>query len=90
MIKLAVPRWAIANRVRAISGGLQRGCYNRSQSFMETACPPLHIDRETRNAFNELLLMEQLSALPVGSLLRVLQTIPSAVLAAAQEKAAKA
>jgi hypothetical protein len=57
---------------------------------MSTASRLLHIDRETRNAFNELLLMEQLSALPVGSLLRVLQTIPSAVLAAAQEKAAKA
>ena len=57
---------------------------------MSTSSRLLHIDRETRNAFNELLLMEQLSALPVGSLLRVLQTIPPAVLAAAQEKAAKA
>ena len=57
---------------------------------MSTASRLLHIDRETRNAFNELLLMEQLSALPVGSLLRVLQTKPPAVLAAAQEKAAKA
>lgn len=56
---------------------------------MSAASRLLHIDRETRNAFNELLLMEQLSALPVGSLLRVLQTIPYAVLAAAQEKAAK-
>jgi hypothetical protein len=57
---------------------------------MSTASRLLHIDRETRNAFNELLLMEQLSALPVGSVLRVLQTRPSAVLAAAQEQAAKA
>ena len=40
----------------------------------------IHIDRETRNAFNELLIMEQLSRLPVGGLLRVLQTIPQAVL----------
>ncbi len=56
---------------------------------MSTAARTPHIDRETRNAFNELLLMEQLSALPVGGLLRVLQTIPVAVLAAAQERAAK-
>ena len=47
---------------------------------MSTASRLLHIDRETRNAFNELLMMEQLSALPVGSLLRILQTIPVAVL----------
>ena len=41
------------------------------------------IDRETRNAFNELVLMQALSAMPVGGLLRVLKTIPSAVLEAA-------
>lgn len=42
-----------------------------------------HIDRETRNAFNELLLMDGLSKLPAGGLLRVLQTIPVQVLEAA-------
>lgn len=41
------------------------------------------IDRETRCAFNELALMEQLSQLPVGGVLRVLKTIPAAVLEAA-------
>lgn len=56
---------------------------------MSAASRLLHIDRETRNAFNELLLMEQLSALPVGSLLRILQTIPPVVLAAARDEAAK-
>ena len=56
---------------------------------MSTASRLLHIDRETRNAFNELLLMEQLSALPVGSMLRVLQTIPVAVLEAALSGASR-
>jgi hypothetical protein len=78
------------------AGNFGRALAGLLQSFselpgdrMSTASRLLHIDRETRNAFNELLLMEQLSTLPVGSLLRVLQTIPSAVLEAAQERAAK-
>ena len=50
---------------------------------MSTATSTAHIDRETRNAFNELVLMDALSAMPVGGLLRVLKTIPSAVLEAA-------
>ena len=47
------------------------------------------IDRETQNAFNELLLMDQLSQLPVGGLLRVLQTIPPQVLQAALSAASR-
>ena len=47
-----------------------------------------HFDRETRNAFNELLVMEQLSKLPVGAVLRVLQTIPLPVLEVALQKTA--
>jgi len=47
------------------------------------------IDRETRNAFNELALMDQLSRLPVGGLLRVLQTIPLPVLEAAVSGASR-
>ncbi len=50
---------------------------------MSSNAPQPRIDRETRNAFNELVLMEALSAMPVGGLLRVLKTIPSAVLEAA-------
>jgi hypothetical protein len=50
---------------------------------MPAAAHPGHFDRETRNAFNELLLMDQLSKLPVSGLLRVLQTIPAPVLEAA-------
>lgn len=41
------------------------------------------IDHETRNAFNELLVMDGLSQLPVGAILRVLQTLPVPVLAVA-------
>ena len=41
------------------------------------------IDFATRTAFAELVLMDQLSRLPVGSLLRVLKTIPDPVLEAA-------
>jgi len=50
---------------------------------MSSAAPQPRIDRETRNAFNELVLMEALSAMPVGGLLRVLKTIPQPVLEAA-------
>lgn len=50
---------------------------------MPAAACHRHIDRETRNAFNELLMMDQLAQLPVGSVLRVLQTIPVPVLEAA-------
>jgi len=56
---------------------------------MSTAASLPHIDRETRNAFNELLAMEQLSKLPVGGLLRVLQTIPVTVLEAAVSGASR-
>lgn len=56
---------------------------------MSTAVSLPHIDRETRNAFNELLAMEQLSKLPVGGLLRVLQTIPVAVLEVAVSEASR-
>lgn len=49
----------------------------------------LRLDRETRNAFNELLVMDGLSALPVGGLLRVLQTIPAPVLEAALSAASR-
>lgn len=47
------------------------------------------LDRETRNAFNELLLMEELSQLPVSGLLRVLKSIPEAVLEAALSGASR-
>lgn len=47
------------------------------------------IDRETRNAFNELLLMQALSQLPVGGLLRVLKTIPGPVLEEALSAASR-
>ena len=50
---------------------------------MTTVASTAHISRETRNAFNELLLMDGLSKLPAGGLLRVLQTIPVQVLEAA-------
>ena len=56
---------------------------------MSTAARLPHIDRETHNAFNELLVMEQLSKLPVGGVLRVLQTIPVAVLEAALSGASR-
>ena len=48
-----------------------------------------HIDRETRNAFNELLVIDRLSALPTASLLRVLKTLPAPLLEAAINKTAK-
>ena len=48
-----------------------------------------HIDRETQNAFNELLLMDELANLPVGGLLRVLKTIPAAVLEVALSEASR-
>lgn len=41
------------------------------------------IDREMQTAFDELLLMERFSRLSVASMLRILQTIPAPVLAAA-------
>ena len=47
---------------------------------MSSATPSIRLDRETRNAFNELVLMDELARLPVGGLLRVLQTIPGPVL----------
>ena len=53
-----------------------------------TARPPL-IDRETHNAFNELLLIDGLSSLPIGGLLRVLKTIPATVLEAALSEASR-
>ena len=56
---------------------------------MLSATGPHRIDRETRNAFNELLLMDELSRLPVSGLLRVLQTIPPQVLQAAVSEASR-
>lgn len=56
---------------------------------MSIIARPPHIDRETQNAFNELLLIDGLSTLPVGSLLRVLQTIPAPVLQAALSGASR-
>jgi hypothetical protein len=53
---------------------------------MSTGYRPAHIDWETRNAFNELLAMDRLSALPVASLLRVLKTLPQPLLEAALAK----
>lgn len=50
---------------------------------MASAQGTTHIDCETRNAFNELLVMEQLSRMPVAGVLRVLKTIPVQVIAAA-------
>ena len=47
---------------------------------MPSAAPLPHIDRETRNAFNELLVMDQMSRMPVAAILRVLQTLPAPVL----------
>ena len=57
---------------------------------MSTAARTDLMDRETRNAFNELVLMQALSTMPVGGLLRVLKTIPPAVLKAAALEAAAA
>ena len=55
-----------------------------------SASAHLHrIDRETQSAFNELLLIEELSRLPVGSLLRVLKTIPAGVLEVALSEASR-
>lgn len=48
-----------------------------------------HFDRETRNAFNELLVMDQISAMPVAAVLRVLKTIPAPVLEAALSAASR-
>jgi len=48
-----------------------------------------HFDRETRNAFNELLVMDQMSRMPVASILRLLQTIPAPVLEAALSAASR-
>jgi len=42
-----------------------------------------HIDRETRNAFNELLALEQLAALPAEGLMRVLRSLPPSLLTTA-------
>lgn len=56
---------------------------------MSTTARPPHIDRETQSAFNELLLIDELSTLPVGSLLRILQTIPGPVLEAALSGASR-
>lgn len=42
-----------------------------------------HIDRQTRNAFNELLALEQLAALPAEGLMRVLRSLPPPLLTAA-------
>ena len=56
---------------------------------MTTVAATAHIDRETRNAFNELLLMDGLSKLPAGRLLRVLQTIPVQVLEVAISEASR-
>jgi hypothetical protein len=45
-----------------------------------------HLDRETRNAFNELLALDRLAALPVSGLLRVLKSLPPQLLKAALEE----
>ncbi|MFO1133077.1 MAG: hypothetical protein U1E16_13825 [Hyphomicrobiales bacterium] len=42
-----------------------------------------HLDLEIRNAFNELLALDRLAALPVAGLLRVLKSLPPPLLKAA-------